>query len=103
MIFWILKRHPFWIDVHEADEDDIIHLASVINEKISLHIALTLLQDYNSNFFDYGEDLVKGYTRELEYSFTYRDLSKESLFLMFDPFYFDHLFAGSYKDGKVSF
>lgn len=102
-IFWLLKRHPFWIDINEQDDDKIIHMSSVINEKISLHIALTLLREYNSNFFKHGEDLVKGYTRELEYSFTYRDLSKESLFLMFDPFYFEHLFSASYKDGLVSF
>ncbi len=102
-IFWLLKRHPFWIDIKDGDDDDLIHLSSVVNEKIALHIAMTLLQEYNSNFFNYGEDLIKGYTRELEYSFTYRDLSKESLFLMFDPFYFEHLFSASFKDGFVSF
>lgn len=103
LIFWILKRHPFWIDVLPEDDEDIVKLASGINEKISLHIAITLLEEYNSDFFNHGEDLVDSYTRELEYSFMYRDLSKEALFLMFDPFYYEHIFANSYKDTSLIF
>ncbi len=103
LIFWLLKRHPFWIDVSEKDDEDMIQIATVINEKISLHIAVTLLQEYNSSFFEHGEDFIVSYTKELEYSFTYRDLSKESLFLLFDPFYFEHLFQNSFHCGKESF
>lgn len=103
LIFWILKRHPFWIDVLEGDDSDIIKLASRINEKIAVHIAVSLLVEYNSEFFQYGEDLVDSYTRELEYSFMYRDLSKEALFLMFDPFYYEHIFSKSYKNNALVF
>lgn len=103
LIFWILKRHPFWIDILPDDEEDIVRLASRINEKISLHIVVTLLEEYNSEFFQYGEDLFKRYTRELEYSFMYRDLSKEALFLMFDPLYYEHIFTNSYKKDSVVF
>lgn len=102
-IFWLLKRHPFWIDVLSDDGDEEVHLASCINEKIALHMAITLLNEYNSDFFEYGNDLVDSYTRELEYSFMYRDLSKESLFLLFDPFYYQHIFSNSFKDDSVVF
>ena len=103
LIFWILKRHPFWVDTTKEDSEDTIRLASCINEKIALHMALTLLNEYNSNFFEHGEDLVESYARELEYSFTYRDLSKESLFLLFDPFYYEHIFANSYANESIVF
>lgn len=103
LIFWILKRHPFWIDVDAGDDEATIRIASCINEKIALHIAITLLNEYNSEFFEHGEDLVESYTRELEYSFTYRDLSKESLFLLFDPFYYENIFSNSYKDESLVF
>lgn len=103
LIFWILKRHPFWIDVMSGDDADTVRLASRINEKIALHIAVTLLQEYNSDFFNHGENLVDSYTRELEYSFMYRDLSKEALFLMFDPFYYEHIFSKSYKNNALMF
>ena len=58
LIFWLLKRHPFWIDVLGTD-DEVVHLAACINEKIALHIAVSLLNDYNSDFFEHGEDLVE--------------------------------------------
>ena len=103
LIFWILKRHPFWVEVMPDDDESIIHLASCINEKIALHMTITLLQDLNSDFFEHGEDLVNNYTRELEYSFTYRDLSKEALFLMFDPFYYEHVFSNSFQAGSLVF
>lgn len=103
LIFWILKRHPFWIDVTKEDDSDVVRLASRINEKVALHIALTLLEEYNSDFFQYGEDLLDSYTREIEYSFMYRDLSKEALFLMFDPFYYEHIFSSSFKNNSLIF
>ncbi|MCM1187281.1 MAG: hypothetical protein NC251_12260 [Lachnoclostridium sp.] len=103
LIFWLLKRHPFWIDVLPGDEEDVVRLASRINEKIALHIIVTLLEEYNSDFFNHGEDLVDSYTREIEYSLLYRDLSKEALFLMFDPLYYEHIFANSYKEDSLVF
>lgn len=103
LIFWILKRHPFWVDTTQEDSEDTIRLASCINEKIALHMAISLLNEYNSTFFEHGEDLVESYSRELEYSFTYRDLSKESLFLLFDPFYYEHVFSNSYDNESIVF
>ena len=103
LIFWILKRHPFWIDVTQEDDTDMVRLASRINEKIAVHIAVTLLEEYNSDFFQYGENLLASYIREIEYSFMYRDLSKEALFLMFDPFYYEHIFSNSFKENSLIF
>lgn len=101
LVFWLLKRHPFWIDTIPGDEEDIIRLSSRINEKIALHIIVTLLEEYNPDFFKHGEDLINSYLREIEYSLLYRDLSKEALFLMFDPLYYEHFFASSYKEGSL--
>lgn len=103
LVFWLLKRHPFWVEALPTDDEQIARIVSCINEKIALHIVVSLLSEYNSDFFEHGEDLVNSYTRELEYSFTYRDLSKESLFLLFDPFYYEHVFTNSYKDDALVF
>lgn len=101
-VFWMLKLRPFWMKVLENDTDEMVETATYINEKISLHIVLSLLEEYNSNFFEYGKDLVTAYTRELEYSFRYRDLSKESMFLLFDPFYYLYFYNQSTQnDGTV--
>lgn len=103
VVFWILKLHPFWMSVSDEDDEEVINVASRINEKIAMFIVLSLLHEYNPDFLDKGKDLCDGYIRELEYSFTYRDLSKESLFLMFDPFYYMHSFEASVKDGCTLF
>lgn len=102
-VFWILKRHPFWVDIVPEDDEEMLKIASHINEKISTYIAITLLREYNPNFFDSNSDLLEGYVTELEYSFAYRDLSKESLYLMFDPFYYQHYFDSSNKQGSELF
>ncbi len=99
-VFWIIKRHPFILDVDVNTDNDELRFASQINERIALHITMTLLRDYNSDFFENGEDLMQSYAKELLYSFTYRDLSKESIFLMFDPFYFMYHLNKSFKDGN---
>ena len=102
MIFWILKLHPFWINIKNGDSDELIKQAANINEQIALHIAVSLLREYNPGFFEKGKDMVQAYCNELLYSFRYRDLSKESLFLMFDPFYYMHLFEKTVDDsGKL--
>lgn len=102
LVFWILKLHPFWISIRDEDDGELMNIASHINEKISVFIVISLLHEYNPDFLDKGKDLCEGYIRELEYSFTYRDLSKESLFLMFDPFYYMHSFEASVK-GSCTF
>lgn len=100
--FWILKLHPFWIQISKDDSEEFMHMAAWINEKIALHMVCCLLRKYNSEFFDQGGDFCESYCRELEYSFRYRDLSKESLFLMFDPFYFMRLRTASVTpEGKI--
>ena len=101
LVFWILKLRPFWIHIEQDDTDEMIENATYINEKICVHIVLSLLNEYNSDFFTYGKDLVAAYVNELEYSFRYRDLSKESMFLMFDPFYYLYFFNQSTKGGSI--
>ena len=98
LVFWILKLRPFWMKIEDDDSDEMIEIATNINEKICLYIVLSLLKEYNSDFFTYGKDLVMAYTNELEYSFRYRDLSKESMFLLFDPFYYLYFFNQSTQD-----
>ena len=101
LVFWILKLRPFWMSIQEDDTDELIETATYINERICLHIVLSLLREYNSDFFKYGKDLVTAYTNELEYSFRYRDLSKESMFLLFDPFYYLYFYNQSTQDNGV--
>lgn len=100
--FWILKLRPFWIPTQEGDSTEILRLATWINEEIVLHMVCGLLKEYNPEFFENGHDLCESYCNELLYSFRYRDLSKESMFLLFDPFYFSALCNISVKpDGKT--
>ena len=96
--FWILKLRPFWMKIEPNDSSEAMHIATWINEKIALHMACSVLETYNPEFFKEGRDICKSYCEELEYSFRYRDLSKESMFLMFDPFYFLYLCKTSVSD-----
>lgn len=98
-VFWIIKLHPFWLEVSDDEEDDeLLELAEQFNEKFALHLVMDLLHEYNSNFIERGEDLVRSYCDELTYSFRYRDLSKESLFLIFDPFYYLYFFNSTISE-----
>jgi len=99
--FWILKLRPFWVRVQESDPDKILKLSMWINEKIVLHMVCGLLKKFNPEFFETGRDLCESYRTELLYSFRYRDLSKESMFLLFDPFYFLALRKESVQDEKI--
>lgn len=89
--FWILKLRPFWIQTEDNDSEEILRLATWLNEEIVLHMVCGLLKEYNPEFFETGHDLCESYCSELLYSFRYRDLSKEAMFLLFDPFYFSAL------------
>lgn len=98
--FWFLKFHPFWIQIQEGDSPEMMQMATWINEKFVLHMVCSLLKKYNPEFFKYGLDMCEAYCNELLYSFRYRDLSKEAMFLLFDPFYFMYLCNSSItKDG----
>ncbi len=96
--FWILKLRPFWISIKSDDTAEMMQMAKWINEKIVLHMVCSLLKEYNPDFFAHGKDICDSYCRELLYSFRYRDLSKESMFLLFDPFYFMSLYNSSVTD-----
>lgn len=98
-VFWIIKLHPFWLEIDdEEDDNELLELAEQFNEKFALHLVMDLLHEYNSNFIERGEDLVRSYCDELTYSFRYRDLSKESLFLIFDPFYYLYFFNSTISE-----
>lgn len=100
--FWILKLRPFWIQPQNNDSEEILQLATWLNEEIVLHMVCGLLKEYNPDFFNNGHDLCMSYCNELLYSFRYRDLSKESMFLLFDPFYFSALYRVSVDlDGTI--
>lgn len=97
--FWILKLRPFWIQTQKDDSDEVLRLATWLNEEIVLHMVCSLLKEYNPDFFNNGHDLCESYCNELLYSFRYRDLSKEAMFLLFDPFYFSALCRASVEPG----
>ncbi len=81
--FWILKLRPFWINGNGFQ-------AEKINEKFCLHMVLCLLKKYN-NLFNAKDGIDIKYANELIYSFRFRDLSKEALILMLEPYYYDYL------------
>lgn len=90
------------MEITKEDDERTIEIATRINEKIVLHIICGLLKEYNQSFFEEGLDIGKSYCKELEYSFRFRDLSKESMYLMFDPFYYLKLIENSVtNDGKI--
>lgn len=100
--FWLLKIKPFWMKIEKDDNEKVMQIATWINEELAMHMACGLLQNYNPSFFEQGLDICAQYYNELKYSFRYRDLSKESMFLMFDPFYFMRLIDSSVtKDGQI--
>jgi hypothetical protein len=93
-VYWILKLRPYWIDISGEDEETIV-FSTRINEKISLHAFLSIIREYNKLFFEKGNDLIKDYSEELLYSFRHRDISKEAMYLMLDPFYYMYYFNKS--------
>ena len=100
-VFWILKLRPFWIAIDDSDDDEFIDFATRINENISLHMFLSIVNNFNASFYMQGADLVKDYADELMYSFRYRDISKEAMYLMLDPFYYMFYFNKSVdSDGE---
>lgn len=81
--YWILKLRPFWIDsCHESAER--------INEKFALHLYISLLKKYNGDFSE-KDGINKLHIRELLYSFRFRDITKEAMILMLEPYYYDYL------------
>jgi len=101
-VFWILKLRPYWVSIREDDDPAEVDIATRINEYIALHIVLSVIKEFNSHFIKNGKGLVEDYIKELLYSFRYRDISKEAMYLMFDPFYFMSYFNESVdKEGGV--
>lgn len=77
---------------------ELLELAEQFNEKFAFHLVMDLLNEYNSNFIKHGEDLLRSYFDELTYSFRYRNLRRESLFLIFDPFYCHYFFNSTISE-----
>ena len=101
-VFWILKLRPFWVSIYENDDENEMDIATRINEHISLYIVLSLIQGFNKSFIENGQDLLSGYIEELLYSFRYRDISKEALYLMLDPFYFMQYYNEAIDEDGIS-
>ncbi len=81
--YWILKLRPFWIDACQES-------AERINEKFALHLYISLLKKYNGDFSE-KDGINKLHIRELLYSFRFRDITKEAMILMLEPYYYDYL------------
>lgn len=81
--FWYIKIHPIYINV-EVDQEQKAELDS-INEKMAVYYILVTLRKILENKklpVERLDDLPEAYIKELIYSMTYRDLSKESLILL---------------------
>ena len=81
--YWILKLRPLWINPLNKSSER-------INEKFALHLYISLLKKYNEDFSE-KDGINKRHIRELLYSFRYRDITKESMILMLEPYYYDYL------------
>ena len=81
--YWIIKLRPLWTspDVKSSER---------INEKFALHLYVALLKKYNEDFSE-KDGISKKHIRELLYSFRYRDLTKEAMILMLEPYYYEYL------------
>lgn len=81
--YWILKLRPLWIDPSNKSSER-------INEKFALHLYISLLKKYNEGFSE-KDGISKSHIRELLYSFRFRDITKESMILMLEPYYYEYL------------
>lgn len=77
-IYWTLKLRPFWF-LEDKDDSD---FASTVNEKFCAYVFIQVLQIIKPQ--KCLTVAKSGFLTELVYSFRYRDLSKESLYLVFD-------------------
>ena len=81
--FWYIKLHPVSI-VQDADSHN-AHAYSSINEKLAINF---MFSTYRSMLKASGlstrilDSISKKYIRELIYSFTFRDISKEAMILL---------------------
>lgn len=81
--YWFLKLRPLWIDPSYKSSER-------INEKFALHLYISLLKKYNEDFSE-KDGINRLHIRELLYSFRFRDITKESMILMLEPYYYDYL------------
>ena len=81
-IYWVLKLRPFWIPINENFNENNIKFAACINEKFCIFMVTIFLRKFKPSALKLLKtDYIK---KELPYSFRFRDLSKESLYLIFD-------------------
>ena len=82
--FWYIKLHPICAVSKEIMQKDMTEFNS-INEKLAVYYLLITLKAMLKNenkSIDIVDSLPNEYIKELAYSFTYRDLSKEALILL---------------------
>ena len=81
--YWFLKLRPLWIDPANKSSDR-------INETFALHLYISLLKKSTEGFPE-RDGINRLHIRELLYSFRFRDITKESMILMLEPYYYDYL------------
>lgn len=82
LIYWTLKLRPFWIPIKENFSRESAKVASQVNENFCVFLVVTLLKKFQPQA--YRNLMNSDYLQELAYSFRFRDLSKESIYLIFD-------------------
>lgn len=81
LIYWILKLRPFWISVKEDFSEESSKIAATFNERFCAYLLLNVVNFCNPKRY---AEITVDYIDELIYSFRFRDLSKESIYLIFD-------------------
>jgi len=97
-MYWIAKLHPFWIQPLPGDDDDQVSIIAQINERIAVYLFMRIVGELNFSLYKKAPNLLMDYADELLYSLRYRDISKESLYLMLDSFYYEHYSNKSIAD-----
>ena len=78
-VYWILKLRPFCLHCGKHENTD---FSTQLNEKFCAYVFMQILCRINpQKCLDIASN---GYLKELAYSFRFRDLSKEALYLTFD-------------------
>ncbi len=81
LIYWVLKLRPFWIPVRQDFSKTNFEIAANINDNFCVYLFLNTVRTMNPSAY---KKITAEYLKELAYSFRFRDLSKESIYLIFD-------------------
>ena len=83
ILFWIIKLRPLHVIYSDKKfSEETRKLDATINEDFCIYLLVSFLEGFYQNL-----KLPNNYLKELKYSLRFRNLTKESLYLLLDQFY----------------